>query len=133
MKVITETELLERIRSFLERHKMAPTTFGRNATGEPQLISSIEGGRSPSLKVVGRVVAYMEQQDKARIATFAPPPPGDGDDQLPFGAAPVNPTGASSPISSATIAQRQPPVANGSCPTAAPAVPSTSCSAADAT
>lgn len=65
MEIPTEAELLERIKAFLERHKMAPTRFGREATGEPQLISSIEAGRSPSLKVVQRLAAFMAEKDAA--------------------------------------------------------------------
>jgi hypothetical protein len=65
MEIPTEAELLERIRAFLERHKMAPTRFGREATGEPQLITSIEAGRSPSLKVVQRIAAFMAERDAA--------------------------------------------------------------------
>lgn len=63
MDIPTEAELLDHIRVFLDRHDMAPTTFGRRATGEPQLISSIESGRSPSLKVVQRVMAFMAECD----------------------------------------------------------------------
>lgn len=63
MDIPTEAELLDHIRAFLDRHEMAPTTFGRRATGEPQLISSIESGRSPSLKVVQRVMAFIEECD----------------------------------------------------------------------
>lgn len=63
MDIPTEAELLTRIRAFLDRHDMAPTRFGREATGEPQLISSIESGRSPSLKVVQRVMQFMADRD----------------------------------------------------------------------
>jgi hypothetical protein len=63
MDIPTEADLLRRIREFLDRHGMAPTRFGREATGEPQLISSIENGRSPSLKVVQRVLAFMAERD----------------------------------------------------------------------
>lgn len=129
MQVITEAELLTRIRSFLERHDMAPTTFGRKATGEPQLISSLEGGRSPSLKIVQRVMAFMDESD-SKLRANPPPleltsPPGEVEIELPFVQAPVNPTGASSPTSSPTNARPQPSAASGSSPTS-------SCSADEA-
>lgn len=110
MQVLTETQLLERINAFRQRHDdMAPTTFGRNATGEPQLIRSIENGRSPSLSVVNRILDYMARTD-AEAATRAKldaplgdgPPPEEVEQPLPFSPAPVNPTGASSPTSSST-------------------------------
>lgn len=71
MQIPTEAELLDRIRAFLDRHEMAPTRFGREATGEPQLISSIEAGRSPSLKVVQRIAAFMAERDAAQVAAAA--------------------------------------------------------------
>jgi hypothetical protein len=121
MQVITEAELIARIRSFLERHDMAPTTFGRKATGEPQIISSIEGGRSPSLKVVQRIIAFMDETDaRARLhekLSADPPPPGDReDDQLPFSKAPVSPTGDISRTSSSTSAPQRPSAVSGSSP-----------------
>lgn len=63
MDIPTDDELIARIKAFLDRHGMAPTRFGREATGEPQLISSIEAGRSPSLKLLQRIAAFMAEQD----------------------------------------------------------------------
>lgn len=63
MDIPTEAELLVKVRAFLERHDMAPTRFGREATGEPQLIDSIERGRSPSLKTAQRIAAFMAEKD----------------------------------------------------------------------
>lgn len=61
--VPTDEQLLASIDAFLERHGMAVTRLGAEATGEPQLVSSIRGGRSPSLKVLQRLQNYMERKD----------------------------------------------------------------------
>lgn len=63
MELPTRDELLGLIRAFLERHDMAPTRFGRDATGEPQLIKSIEAGRSPSLDVLHKLRGFMAAKD----------------------------------------------------------------------
>lgn len=63
MHIPTDAELLGSINAFIARHGMAPTRFGREATGEPQLIASIEGGRSPSLKVLQKIAAFMARYD----------------------------------------------------------------------
>lgn len=64
MLVPPMTEILDRIEAFLERHAMPPSTFGREATGEPQLIKSMKDGRSPSHRVLERVSAYMADYDR---------------------------------------------------------------------
>ena len=63
MQLPSDTELLASIDAFLDRHKMAPTRLGREATGEPQLIDSIKGGRSPSLKVWRKIADCMARYD----------------------------------------------------------------------
>lgn len=123
MHTITEADLLDRIRAFLERHAMAPSAFGRQATGEPQLVASLEGGRSPSLRVTNRVLAFMADADARADLQAKLHPPADADPhgpseeaELPFVPAPVNPTGASSPTSSPTPERPTRSAANGSCP-----------------
>lgn len=59
MQIPSDIELLASIDAFVARHGMAPTRFGREATGEPQLIDSIKGGRSPSLKVWRKIAEFM--------------------------------------------------------------------------
>ncbi|SMF70650.1 hypothetical protein [Allosphingosinicella indica] len=63
MDIPSDDELLAKIEAFLDRHAMPPTRFGRDATGEPQLIKSIREGRSPSLKVLQRLAAFMAEKD----------------------------------------------------------------------
>lgn len=63
MNIPTDAELLATIDAFLKRHDMAPTRFGRDATGEPQLIDSIRKGRSPSLNTLQRIADFMAEKD----------------------------------------------------------------------
>ncbi|SEM88674.1 hypothetical protein SAMN05192583_1407 [Sphingomonas gellani] len=63
MDVPTTEQLVERIEKFLVQHDMRPTRFGREATGEPQLLDSLRKGRSPSLDTANKIVAYMARRD----------------------------------------------------------------------
>lgn len=80
MNIPTDQELLDGIDRFLKRHDMAATRFGSEATGEPQLLSSIRGGRSPSLKLLQRLKAYMDRKDAELAAAdhVGPDTTGDG-------------------------------------------------------
>ena len=65
MDVPTTSDMVAAIERFLERHQdMAPTRFGREATGEPQLLESLRRGRSPSLDTANRIVAFMRGKDE---------------------------------------------------------------------
>lgn len=65
MQIPTRPELLASIDAFLERHDMKPTRFGREATGEPQLIDSIRNkGRSPSHDVLLKMADFMARYDR---------------------------------------------------------------------
>lgn len=63
MDIPTPEQLVKHYEDFCRRHNMAETRFGRDSTGEPQLIASIRGGRSPSLKVMNRVASFMAEHD----------------------------------------------------------------------
>jgi hypothetical protein len=65
MDIPTPEQFVARCEDFCRRHDMAETRFGRNATGEPQLLESIRRGRSPSLKVMRRVVDFMAEHEAA--------------------------------------------------------------------
>ncbi|KQN12023.1 hypothetical protein [Sphingomonas sp. Leaf28] len=67
----TTKELVASIDAFLDRHSMRPTRFGRDATGEPQLIDSLRNGRSPSLDTAGRITRFMAKRDAEAAATPA--------------------------------------------------------------
>jgi hypothetical protein len=56
--------LMRRIELFLQRANMAPTRFGRNAVGDPRLISDMKNGRELRESTVHRVVAWLDAQEK---------------------------------------------------------------------
>lgn len=66
-------QILESIEAFLKRHDMPPSTFGREATGEPQLIKSMREGRSPSHRVLERISAFMAEHEARIISEGAEP------------------------------------------------------------
>lgn len=68
MDIPTAEQFVAHCEAFCARHDMAETRFGREATGEPQLLASIRGGRSPSLKVLLKVNAFIVAKDMERAA-----------------------------------------------------------------
>lgn len=64
----TEAQLIEKIEAFLDRHDMAPTRFGREATGNPHVIRDIREGRSPSLRTVRRLTNFMAERDAEQLS-----------------------------------------------------------------
>lgn len=118
MDVITEAELLERITAFRERHEnMAPTTFGRRATGNANLVKELEEGKSPSLRTAQKIAAFMKQADeearlREKLSAPLEPVGSEGEavpNELPFGTAPANPAGATSPTCSSTSERQHAP------------------------
>ena len=85
LHVPTHAEVVDEIGAFFARHpKVAPTRLAREATGEPNLIKEIRGGRMPSLETLNKLVRTMAEHDrKAR---------GDENNPRPF-----NPTSSSPP------------------------------------
>lgn len=63
MDIPTKDELLGSIRAFLKRHDMKPTRFGRDVTGEPQLIDSIEKGRSVGHETLLKIADFIKSRD----------------------------------------------------------------------
>lgn len=138
MDIPTQAELLDKIEAFCRRHDMAETRFGRDAVNNPAFLSGLRRDPpvSPTLDTLNKVRDFMAESDeraRLREKLDAPPDPEPdsnasseaGHDQLPFGQAPVSPTGDFSPTSSPTTGHRTSSVANGSSP-------KSSCSAADA-
>lgn len=123
MHIPTQTELLAKIEAFCRRHDMAETRFGRDAVNNPAFISSLRRDPpvSPTLETLNKVQEFMRRKDADLKFNPPPleltPPPAEEERELPFGAAPVNPTGASSPISSPTRALPTSSADSGSCPT----------------
>ena len=61
-----------RIAAFLDRTGMSPTAFGMRAVGDPNLMRQIAEGRSLSLRMADRVLAFIDGYDADSDAR-APP------------------------------------------------------------
>ena len=58
---------MARVDAFLERTGVGPTTLGRQAVGDPNLIRQLRHGRSPTLATVDQLLAFMEGFDEAGV------------------------------------------------------------------
>ena len=56
--------LMRRIERFLKQEHMAPTRFGREAVGDPRLISDIKNGRELRDATIARIQAWLDEQDR---------------------------------------------------------------------
>jgi hypothetical protein len=56
--------LMRRIHLFLKRADMAPTRFGREAVGDPRLISDLRNGRELRESTAARIHAWLDTQEK---------------------------------------------------------------------
>lgn len=52
--------LIRSIETFLHRHAIAPTLFGREAAQDPRLVSDLRGGREPRSALDQRLRGFME-------------------------------------------------------------------------
>ena len=68
-----EQQFNSRVRVFLGRTGLSPTTFGMKALGDPNLMRQIDGGRSLSLRTADRVVAFMADYDLDSAGPRTPP------------------------------------------------------------
>ena len=57
--MLTDADFRQLIEQFLDDSKMSPTALGWAAMRDPGFVPSIRKGRSPTLKVVKRVVDFM--------------------------------------------------------------------------
>lgn len=55
--------LMRRIQLFLKRAHMAPTRFGREAVGDPRLISDLRNGRELRETTAARIHAWLDAQE----------------------------------------------------------------------
>lgn len=81
MDIPTPEELITTIESFLGRHGMAPTRFGRDAVGDPNLLTDLrEGRRMPGLGRLNRMDSFMRSKNAELAADHADAgtPPADG-------------------------------------------------------
>ncbi len=56
--------LMRRIQLFLRRADMAPTRFGREAVGDPRLVTDMRNGRELRESTAARVKAWLDAQEK---------------------------------------------------------------------
>lgn len=55
--------LLQRIDRYLRTKRMTPTRFGREAVGDPNLLTQLKNGREPRAATVQRIVDYLEDNE----------------------------------------------------------------------
>lgn len=58
---MTKKDFAETIETFLEKHKMAPTTFGILANKEPNFVFLIRDGRECREETQARILNFMQQ------------------------------------------------------------------------
>ena len=63
---------LAEIEAVLARERLAASTFGRAAVGDPSFVRELRDGRAPSLRLVDRARAYMAARRRATSAPSAP-------------------------------------------------------------
>lgn len=54
--------LLTRIERHLRHHRMTPTRFGREAAGDPNLITQMRDGRELRRKTAERIIRYLDER-----------------------------------------------------------------------
>lgn len=58
--------LINSVETFLARHAMTPTHFGRSAAQDPRLVSDLRGGRAPRPLLDQRLRGFMAGYELAR-------------------------------------------------------------------
>jgi len=56
--------LMRRIEKYMKREDMKPTRFGREAVGDPRLISDIRNGRELRDSTIARIQAWLDEQER---------------------------------------------------------------------
>lgn len=69
--MVTAESFVAEVDAFLESSGMSPTAFGKAAVGDPSFVSDLKAGRTPGLRLVDRVCAYIEAQKTAAEAGVA--------------------------------------------------------------
>lgn|GEM_PF-4473357 len=64
------------IEAFLARHDMKPAAFGAQSLHDPKFVFDLREGRSPSIKTMEKVRAWMAEQDAAAGTAPEAGPPG---------------------------------------------------------
>ena len=55
--------LMRRIQRFMKRAGMAPTRFGREAVGDPRLVTDLRNGRELRETTAARIAAWLDAQE----------------------------------------------------------------------
>ena len=55
----TKKAFLADIETFMKKHKMSPTTFGRNFCKSPNFVFDLRAGRAPNADVMDAIDAKM--------------------------------------------------------------------------
>ena len=63
METLTQ-QFQSRVTGFLERTGLKPSMFGLRTTGDPNLMRQLRRGRSPTLKLADRVLAFIDSHDQ---------------------------------------------------------------------
>ena len=66
MELLTEF-FRSRVDAFLERTGLVPSTFGRQAVGDLNLVRELRRGRSPTLATADHCLAFMEGSEETLI------------------------------------------------------------------
>jgi hypothetical protein len=56
--------LLQRIENHMRSRRMSPTRFGREATGDPNLVSQLRDGRELRTRTLQRILDYLDDNDE---------------------------------------------------------------------
>lgn len=59
--------LLQRIERHLRMRRMPPTRFGREAVGDPNLVSQLKDGRELRTATLQRVVDYLDDNEPGQV------------------------------------------------------------------
>lgn len=57
-------EILSRIESHLQRHKLAPSRFGRGLCNDPRLVFDLRNGRQLRRTLKKRILVHLQQRTK---------------------------------------------------------------------
>jgi hypothetical protein len=63
--LLTDAEMLRRIEEFCVENSLPPSTFGRLAVGDSNLVTGLKKDRSITLRTGQRIVEFMQSYDPA--------------------------------------------------------------------
>jgi len=71
--LLTDAEMLRRIEEFCVERALPPSTFGRLAVGDSNLVTGLKKDRSITLRTGQRIVEFMQSYDPAALSTPSEP------------------------------------------------------------